>query len=84
MRKILIGINYPIFFLKKLQLLFIIICLSGLFSNKISAQGNTCATATPLTINGTCGSGTINGTTEFPPTCTGWQRAEYYSFTVSS
>ena len=84
MRKIIIGINYPIFFLKKLQLLFIIICLSGLFSYKISAQGNTCATATPLTINGTCGSGTINGTTEFPPTCSGWLRAEYYSFTVSS
>ena len=55
-----------------------------LISTLTFGQGATCATATPLTIDGACGSGSVNGTTEFPPTCTGWQRAVYYSFTVSS
>ena len=45
------------------------------------AQSDTCASATPLTINGACGSGTIDGTTSLPST---WKRAEYYSFTVTS
>jgi hypothetical protein len=54
-----------------------------LISTVTFGQGATCATATPLTIDGACGSGTINGTT-LPPTCTGWTRAVYYSFTVSS
>lgn len=52
-------------------------------------QGTSCATATVLTVNGTCGSGTIQDSNENAPLysssgCTGTFRREgWYSFTVS-
>ena len=56
-----------------------------IFTSTAFAQGDTCGTATQLTINGACSTSvTINGTTGLPTDCTGWTRAEYYYFTVSS
>lgn len=55
-----------------------------LFTMNGFSQGNTCATATSLTINGACDSGTI---TTDPNTAicggTTWRRVGYYSFTVT-
>jgi hypothetical protein len=51
------------------------------------SQGTSCATATPITINGTCASGTISDITQDAPligTCAGtFNREGWYTFTVS-
>ena len=85
MRKISIGSNYPILFLKRTKFLFIILCLSVIFSNKISAQGATCAASENLTINGTCDTSTSLTQSINTNICggTNWRRIGYYSFTVS-
>lgn len=55
--------------------------------NSSFGQGATCATATPITINGACGSGSINDTTADLPdlaTCTGtFKREGWYRFTIT-
>ncbi|TAF09188.1 MAG: hypothetical protein EAZ75_09575 [Flavobacteriia bacterium] len=58
------------------------------FSNDLIAQGTTCSTATPLTINGACVAGTINDSTQDTPIASGcsfntFRREGWYSFTVT-
>ena len=58
-----------------------------LYSSKTIAQGATCATASLITINGACASGTISDTTQDLPnigTCAGtFNREGWYTFTVA-
>jgi hypothetical protein len=75
--------NRQNFVVKNILLLFFV-----LFTSTIFAQGTTCATATSLTINGACGSGTINDATQDTPNASGctfntFQREGWYTFTVS-
>ena len=68
----------------KIILILIIFILTPLIS---FAQGTTCATATPITINGACATGTISDTTQDLPnigTCSGTFRSEgWYTFNVT-
>ncbi|WP_445715289.1 hypothetical protein [Flavobacterium sp.] len=71
------------FILKSFLVFLFFICGTTSFS-----QGNTCATATSLTINGACDSGTISDTTEDAPNISGcsvsnFRREGWYTFTVS-
>jgi len=59
-----------------------------IFTSITFGQGNTCATATPLTINGACDAGTINDITQNTPNATGcsfntFRREGWYTFTVT-
>jgi len=88
MKKNLLGINFPtISFAKNIKLLSLLFVFS-FFSNEILAQGATCASATPLTINGACDAGTINDATQNIPNATGctfntFRREGWYTFTVT-
>ncbi|MBT8268918.1 MAG: pre-peptidase C-terminal domain-containing protein [Bacteroidia bacterium] len=70
---------------KKLLGLLVFLCIGLTHSY---SQGNTCATATALTINGACDSGSIGDATENAPfisSCSGSFRDEgWYTFTVTS
>jgi Bacterial pre-peptidase C-terminal domain len=82
-------LNY--FFLRhKLRLNQVLISLTliSLFTESIYAQGASCSTATPLTINGGCVTGhSISNATQDAPnigTCTGtFAREGWYTFTVT-
>lgn len=69
----------------RLLLMVLFVCL---FVNVASAQGNSCATASSLTINGLCDSGLINDRTQNMPIVSGcsvgtFRREGWYTFTVS-
>ncbi|KIX19843.1 hypothetical protein SY27_17510 [Flavobacterium sp. 316] len=56
--------------------------------NKLYSQGTNCSSATNLTINGACGSGTISDNTQSAPNASGcsfgtFRREGWYSFTVT-
>ena len=66
----------------------ILLLLFVIFTTTIFAQGNTCATATSLTINGACDAGTISDATQNAPNITGcafsnFRREGWYTFTVT-
>jgi hypothetical protein len=68
--------------------LLLMVLFVSLFANVASAQGTSCANATPLTINGACDAGLIsNGTQDLPiiSGCAagGFRREGWYTFTVS-
>ncbi|MFN7014976.1 MAG: pre-peptidase C-terminal domain-containing protein, partial [Bacteroidia bacterium] len=62
-----------------------LVFLFFIFTTTSFSQGNTCATAESLTINGTCDTGTSLTQTINTTICgaTAWRRIGYYSFTVS-
>ncbi|WP_130736398.1 GEVED domain-containing protein [Flavobacterium sp. J27] len=71
------------YFIQSFWLILTILCINLSFS-----QGATCATATPLTINGACGSGLITDGTQNNPAISGcspsnFRREGWYTFTVS-
>ena len=68
--------------------LFLSLLILNTFCTNLLAQGTTCATATSLSINGACGSGTISDNSQDAPTIgtcpTGTFRFEgWYKFTVT-
>ncbi len=75
-----------LFFKNKFRVSIILILISFIPSLSF-AQGTTCATASPITINGACVTGTISDTTQDLPnigTCAGtFNREGWYTFTVS-
>lgn len=74
--------------MKKIYSLFGLLLLL-LTNQSIKAQGNNCAAAIPITINGTCLSGSVANTTDDAPlvgTCSGgltFRRDRWYTFTIS-
>jgi hypothetical protein len=67
-----------------------ILLIALLFSGVSFGQGATCATATPLTIDGACDAGLINDTTQSLPNISNvgcptgtFRREGWYTFTVS-
>lgn len=79
---------YRLFEEKRMLLILTCFLLLFTFHFKTYSQGTSCATATSITINGTCASGTISDTTQDAPligTCAGtFNREGWYTFTVTS
>ncbi|MFI0427051.1 MAG: PPC domain-containing protein, partial [Flavobacterium sp.] len=88
MKKNPLGCIFPTFSFAKSIKLFSLLFAFVFYTNDLFAQGTTCATATPLTINGACDAGTINDVTQNNPTATGcsfntFRREGWYTFTVT-
>jgi hypothetical protein len=80
--------NYRNFSIDRYNILLIIfIAILNLLTNNSSAQGTTCSTATPISINGSCLSGTISDNVQNLPnisSCPGtFGREGWYTFTVT-
>jgi hypothetical protein len=78
--------NFKKHITNKLTLLLFFLFL--IFTTTTFAQGTTCGTATPLTINGACDSGLISDATQNTPNISGcsfsnFRREGWYTFTVT-